>query len=172
MDLKKYIRDFPNFPKTGILFKDISPVLQSPEAMQYVEDQFYEYYKNYEIDLVGGAESRGLIFAATLARRLNKGLIMIRKRGKLPGPTKSLSYEIEYGKAVMEIQDDAVKPGQRVLLIDDLLATGGTANVAGELVERSGGIVVGHGFVVELSCLQGRKVLGNCDILTLVKYDE
>lgn len=172
MNLKNYIRDFPDFPKPGILFKDISPILRAPEAMKYVEDRFSDYYKNFDIDLIGGAESRGLIFAAALARRLQKGLIMIRKRGKLPGPTRSLSYDIEYGNAVMEVQQDAVKPGQNVLLIDDLLATGGTANAAGKLVEESGGKVVGHAFVVELSFLQGRKVLENCDILTLVNYDE
>jgi len=171
MNLKQYIRDFSDFPKPGILFKDITPILRSPKAMQYVEDQFYEHYKNHPIDLIGGAESRGLIFAATLARRMDKGLIMVRKRGKLPGPTRSLSYEIEYGSAVMEIQEDAVQKGQRVLLIDDLLATGGTANAAGKLVENSGGIVVGHAFVVELGFLQGRSVLGNCDILTLVNYE-
>lgn len=172
MNLKNYVRDFPDFPKVGIMFKDISPILRSPEAMQYVENCFYDYYKSKPIDLIGGAESRGLIFASSLARRLNKGLIMIRKRGKLPGPTKSISYEIEYGKAIMEIQQDAVKPGQNVLLIDDLLATGGTANAAGKLVESSGGNVVGHAFVIELAFLQGRRVLEDCDILTLVNYDD
>ncbi|HCU05201.1 MAG: adenine phosphoribosyltransferase [Gammaproteobacteria bacterium GWE2_42_36] len=170
-DLKKYIRDFADFPKPGILFKDISPILRSPEAMKIVEDRFYDYYKDMEIDLIGGAESRGLIFACALARRLNKGLIMVRKRGKLPGPTNSIAYDIEYGSAVMEIQEDAVLPGQNVLLIDDLLATGGTATAAERLVEAAGGNVVGHGFVVELTFLQGRKVLEGNDILTLVRYD-
>ena len=171
LDLKQYIRDFPDFPKPGILFKDITPILKSPEAMQYVEDRFYEHYKNHPIDLIGGAESRGLIFAAILAQRMNKGLIMIRKKGKLPGPTHKLEYAIEYGSATMEIQVDAVAKGQNILLVDDLLATGGTSDAATKLVENSGGNVVGHAFVVELSFLHGRKALKNCDILTLVNYD-
>lgn len=170
LDLKEYIREFPDFPKPGIMFKDITPILKSPEAMQHIEERFYDYYKNHEIDLIGGAESRGLFFATALARKMHKGLIMIRKRGKLPGPTKSFAYDIEYGNAVMEIQHDAVKPGQNVLLIDDLLATGGTANAACKLVEEAGGKVVGHAFVVELSFLEGRKALGDYDVLTLVNY--
>lgn len=170
LDLKQYIREFPDFPKPGIMFKDISPILRSPDAMRHIEDSFYEYYKNHPIDLIGGAESRGLFFATALARRMHKGMIMIRKRGKLPGPTKSFAYDIEYGNAVMEIQHDAVVEGQNVLLIDDLLATGGTANAAAKLVENSGGKVIGHAFVVELAFLEGRKALGDYDILTLTKY--
>jgi len=171
LDLKQYIRDFPDFPKPGILFKDISPILKSPKAMKYVEDRVYEHYKNHPIDLIGGAESRGLIFASVLAQRMGKGLIMIRKKGKLPGPTRKLEYSIEYGNAVMEIQVDAVAKGQNVLLIDDLLATGGTSYAATRLVEDLGGKVTGHAFVVELTALQGRKLIKNCDILTLVQYD-
>ena len=170
LDLKQYIREFPDFPKPGIMFKDITPILKSPEAMRHIEERFYEYFKNHSIDLIGGAESRGLFFATALARRMHKGLIMIRKRGKLPGPTKSFAYDIEYGNAVMEIQHDAVKPGQNVLLIDDLLATGGTANAACRLIEEAGGKVVGHAFVVELGFLAGRKALGDYDVLTLVNY--
>ena len=171
VDIKKYIRDFPDFPKPGILFRDISPVLKAPEAMKHIGDHFYNHYKNQDIDLIGGAESRGFIFAANLARRMNKGLIMIRKKGKLPGPTKGLEYGIEYGNAVMELQHDAVKKGERVLLIDDLLATGGTANAAAKLIESFGGEVVGHAFVVELTFLEGRKNLNHPQIITLVQYD-
>jgi len=170
LDLTQYIRDFPDFPKPGILFKDITPILKSPKAMKYVEDSFYEHYKNHPIDLIGGAESRGLIFASVLAQRMGKGLIMVRKKGKLPGPTRKLEYDIEYGSATMEIQIDAVAKGQNVLLVDDLLATGGTSYAATKLVEESGGKVVGHAFVIELTFLHGRKVISNgCDILTLVK---
>ncbi|MBU0455364.1 MAG: adenine phosphoribosyltransferase [Gammaproteobacteria bacterium] len=172
MDLKQYIRDFPDFPKPGILFKDISPILKSSEAMAYVEERIYQHFKDRKIDLVAGAESRGLMFASALAERFEKGLIMVRKQGKLPGPTKSVAYDIEYGSAVMEIQEDAVAPGQRVLMVDDLLATGGTASAASQLIESAGGFVVGHAFVIELSFLQGRDQLKNYEILTLVNYEE
>jgi adenine phosphoribosyltransferase len=172
MDLKQYIREFPDYPKPGILFKDISPVLAAPEAMQYVVDQTCDHFKGHEIDLVAGAESRGLIFAGAIAAKLNTGLLMVRKKGKLPGPTIEFAYSLEYGEAVMEVQSDAIKPGQNVLLIDDLLATGGTANAAEELVTNLGGNIVGHAFVIELTALNGRQKLNHDhNIFTLVEYD-
>lgn len=171
MDLNLYIRDFLDFPKPGILFKDISPILASAEAMSYVCDQFCEHFSDKKIDLIAGAESRGLIFACAVAARLNKGMIMIRKKGKLPGPTLALSYEIEYGSAIMEIQKDAIKRGQNVLLIDDLLATGGTASAAEQLILNSGANVIGHAFVIELTALNGRKLIKTDNVISLVQFD-
>jgi len=171
MDLKSYVRDFPDFPKPGIIFKDISPILRSAEAMAYVEEEIYNHFKDKEIDLIAGAELRGLMFAGALAERFEKGLIMVRKKGKLPGPTRQVAYDIEYGSAVMEIQHDAILPGQRVLLVDDLLATGGTALASSQLVEEAGGIVVGHAFVIELDFLNGREKLSKYDVQSLVRYN-
>ena len=170
MDLNAYIREFPDFPKPGIIFKDISPILNSPHAMHYVTDQICDHFKNKKIDLIAGAESRGLIFACALATKLNKGMIMVRKKGKLPGPTVEFAYDLEYGQAVMEIQKDAISKGQNVLLIDDLLATGGTANAAEELVMQLGGNVVGHAFIVELKALKGLEKIKTNEVFSLIQY--
>jgi len=170
MNIKNYIREFPDFPKPGVNFKDISPILKSPEAMDYVVNAICEHFKDKQIDLIAGAESRGLIFGNAVAQKLNKGLIMIRKKGKLPGPVYSIDYDIEYGHATMEVQQDAIQAGQHVLLVDDLLATGGTAMGAEKLVRKLNAHVVGHAFVIELKCLNGRKKLNHCDIFTLVDY--
>jgi len=172
MNLKNYIRNFKDFPKKGILFRDICPILKSPEAMKYIIDQICDYFKEKEFNLIGGAESRGLIFAGLVAARLNKGLIMIRKKGKLPGPTKESSYDLEYASATMEVQEDAISKGDRVLLIDDLLATGGTAIASEKLIQELGGTVIGHAFVIELEGLGGRERLKGRDILKLVTYEE
>lgn len=171
MNLKDYVREFPDFPRKGILFKDISPILRAPRAMSYIVEEFYNHYKDKGIDLIVGVESRGLIFASILAIRFDIGFVMTRKLGKLPGKTRKLAYDIEYGDAVMEIQEDAVKPGQRILIIDDLLATGGTAKATAQLVESLGGKVEGFAFVIELKTLGGRAVLSNYEIETLVTYD-
>ena len=172
MNLEDYIRDFLDFPKPGIIFKDISPILKSAEAMAYVTDTICEHFKDKPIDLVAGAESRGLIFACSIAAQLNKGMLMIRKKGKLPGPTLELAYDIEYGQAIMEVQKDAISPGQNVLLVDDLLATGGTASAAEQLVLDMGGSVTGHAFIIELTALNGRKLIKTDEIISLIQYDD
>lgn len=172
MNLKHYIRDYPNFPRPGIMFKDISPILKSHEAMEYVTEQLYQAFKGQHIDLVIGMEARGLIFAAPLAMRAKKSFVMIRKAGKLPGDTMPMAYDLEYGDAVMEIQRDAIKRGERVLIVDDLLATGGTAKTAGQMVENLGGIVAGYAFVIELTSLPGRKIIAHDNIKALVTYEE
>lgn len=172
MDLKSYIREYPNFPEPGINFKDISPILRSPDAMRYITDKLYGHFKDKKIDIIAGAESRGLIFASALATRFDKGFVMVRKQGKLPGITNKVAYDIEYGKDIMEIQQDAVEPGQNVWIVDDLLATGGTAKAAAELVEALQGNVVGFSFVIELKFLKGREKIEEYDIQTLVSYDK
>lgn len=170
MDLKKKIRDIKDFPKKGILFRDITPILKNPEAFAYVTERFAKEFPPRSYDLIAGIESRGFIFGAALAVRTGKGLAIVRKQGKLPGDTIAKSYDIEYGSATMEIQTDAIKKGERVLIVDDLLATGGTAQAATALVEKLGGKVVGMGFVIELDALDGRKKLSKYNIKTLVRY--
>ncbi len=170
MNLKSLIRDFPDFPKKGITFRDIGPILKDPQAMRYVLEMFHEIYGKRKIDLIAGIESRGFIFACALALRFGKGFVMIRKQGKLPGKTLNLQYDIEYGNATMEIQHDAIGNGDNVLIADDLIATGGTAKAAAELVERLGGNVVGFAFVVELSDLKGRELIKNYEVHSLVTY--
>ncbi len=171
MNLENVIRSIPDFPKKGILFRDINPLLRDPKAMQYVIDQFYEYYKNKKVDLIVGIESRGLIFASALGLKFNKGIVITRKQGKLPGKTLSLAYNIEYGSATMEIQHDAISRGQNVLIVDDLLATGGTAKASTELVKKLGGNIAGLAFVIELAALKGRHLLKDYEIYSLVTYD-
>ncbi len=134
MNLKELIREYPDFPKQGVLFRDISPILKDPEAFQYVIDRFYEEYKDANIDLIAGIESRGFIFASALALKFKKGMVMVRKQGKLPGDTTTQKYDIEYGNATMEIQRSIIKEGERVLITDDLIATGGTARAAAQLI--------------------------------------
>jgi adenine phosphoribosyltransferase len=171
MNLKSYIREYPDFPEQGVLFKDISPILRSPDAMRYIADKFYNHFKDKQIDIIAGAESRGLIFASALAARFDKGFIMVRKPGKLPGAINKIAYEVEYGKDIMEIQQDAISAGQNVWIVDDLLATGGTAKAAAELVEALQGNVVGFSFVIELEFLKGREKIKDYDIQTLITYD-
>lgn len=170
VNLKALIRDFPDFPKKGVLFRDIGPVLRDPVAMHFVADRFHEIYNKQKIDLIAGIESRGFIFACALGIRFNTGFIMVRKQGKLPGKTLKMKYDIEYGNATMEIQQDAVTKGQNVLIADDLIATGGTARAAAQLVESLGGKVAGFAFVVELSDLKGRDKLRGYEVHSLVTY--
>ena len=172
MDLKKHIREFSDFPKEGVLFRDISPVLKDHNLMNYVVDEFYCHYKDKNIDLIAGTESRGLVFASVLSQRFKIGSIMIRKKGKLPGLTEQISYDLEYGSAIMEIQVDAVSKGQNVLIVDDLLATGGTAHAAAQLIEKLGGNVAGFAFVIELENLKGRKKIEGYEQFVLTKYAE
>ncbi len=170
MNLKEKIIEFPDFPSKGILFRDISPLLRDPETISFIVNEFSRRYKSTEVDLLAGIESRGFPLACALALKYNRGMIMIRKQGKLPGRTEKVSYNIEYGNATMEIQSDAVKSGQKVLICDDLLATGGTAEAAASLVEKIGGRVAGFVFIVELTELRGSEVIKNYRYESLVKY--
>ncbi len=170
-DLKKMIREVPDFPKPGINFYDISTLLQNGKALQAAVDQMAERFKGQPIDAIAGIEARGLVLAASMAYRMQLGLIMVRKFGKLPWKTESEAYELEYGQAQLEIHRDAVSQGQRVLVVDDLLATGGTAAASGRLIKRLGGRLEGYAFLVELGFLGGRGRLGNSRVFSLLHYD-
>ena len=170
MNLKNIIEEYPDFPKKGILFRDISPILRNPSALSHVVDEFSKLFHTNDVDIFAGIESRGFPLACALSLKYNKGMIMVRKQGKLPGSTIKKSYNIEYGKAIMEIQKNSIKKGQRVLICDDLLATGGTARAAADLVEKTGGKVTGFAFLVELTDLQGIKKLTKYRCESLVKY--
>ena len=170
VNLREKIDEYQDFPKKGILFRDITPILRDPSALSYVIDEFARLYHPKEVDILAGIESRGFPLACALAIKYNKGMIMIRKQGKLPGQTKKMSYSIEYGKATMEIQKHAIEKGQRVLICDDLLATGGTAKTAAKLIEKIGGKVAGFAFLVELTNLNGMKKISNYKCESLVKY--
>jgi adenine phosphoribosyltransferase len=170
MDLAQYIRDIPDFPKPGILFKDITPLLAEPRAFQVAIDRFYERYCAARIDAVAAAEARGFLFAAPLALRLQKPLVPLRKPGKLPYRTYSLKYELEYGSAELHMHIDGIHEGAHVLLVDDLLATGGTMRAGCQLVEKAGGRVTGCAFLVELEFLRGREVLQPHEVFSLIRY--
>ena len=165
------IRDIPDFPKPGILFKDITPILADPPAMREVLDRLRAFAEEVKPDIIVGIESRGFIFGMPLAVDLGLPFAPVRKLGKLPYRRISEEYALEYGTNTVEMHDDAILPGQRVLVVDDLLATGGTAAAAGRLVERLGGAVCGFGFVVELGFLEGRKVLPGYDVEALIRFD-
>ena len=170
MNLKDKISEYPNFPKKGILFRDFSPILKDPSALSYIADEFTKFFHPKDIDLFAGIESRGFLLASILSVRYNKGMIMIRKAGKLPGKTTKLSYKIEYGKDTIEIQKDVIKEGQRILICDDLLATGGTAKASAKLIEKIGGKVMGFAFIIELTELEGIKGINKYKCKSLVKY--
>ena len=164
------IRDIPDFPKSGILFKDITPVLGDAAAFQEVIDRFVAQAQGLSPDLIVGVESRGFLFGTPIALALGIGFVPIRKVGKLPAETIQEEYALEYGTAAVEVHRDAIRPGQRVLIVDDLLATGGTAAAAAKLVETLGGKVAGFSFLVELGFLSGRKVLSGYDVQSLLTY--
>jgi len=170
MNLKRIIAEYPNFPKKGILFRDFSPILNDPAAMSFVVEEFSKLFHPRDVDVFAGIESRGFITASILAQKYNKGMVMLRKAGKLPGKTVKISYTIEYGKAVLEIQKNMLKKDERVVICDDLLATGGTANAAAKLVEKMGAKVTGFTFIIELTGLNGNKKLSNYKTVSLVKY--
>jgi adenine phosphoribosyltransferase len=155
LNLDKIIGKHPDFPKPGILFRDINPVFRNPNALKFIADEFSRRFSKIKYDATAGIESRGFVVATALGMKTGKGMIMIRKAGKLPGATIKKSYDIEYGSAVMELQESAVKKNQRVLITDDLIATGGTAVAAAQLVEELGGKVAGFAFVIELADLHG-----------------
>lgn len=169
-DLKKLIRDVPDFPKPGILFKDVTPLLQSPEGLGKVTQILSERYAKGGIDKVIGIESRGFIFGATLAFKMGVGFVPVRKAGKLPWTKISEEYVLEYGKDAIEIHADALMPNERVLVVDDLLATGGTAQAVCKLVEKMDARVAGVAFVVELDFLKGREKLKDRDIFSIIHY--
>jgi adenine phosphoribosyltransferase len=164
------IRDVPDFPKKGIIFKDITPVLADGELLRSVIDAFVDHWRLEPIDKVLGIESRGFIVGAPLAYALGLGLVVVRKIGKLPPQTLQESYSLEYGTSALEIRADAIAPGERVLVMDDLLATGGTAEAAGKLVRRQQGVLVGYSFLVELAFLNGARRLGPDKVHALIRY--
>jgi adenine phosphoribosyltransferase len=172
MDLARTIRSVPDFPVEGILFYDITTMLKNPEAFKESVDQLVNYYQETEVDIVIGVESRGFIFGTPLAYKLGAGFVPVRKPGKLPAEKLTESYELEYGTNTLEIHKDAIEQGQKVLVVDDLLATGGTAKATCNLVEKLGGQVVGVAFVIELNFLKGREQLKGYDVFSLLSYDE
>ncbi|HEY4696286.1 MAG TPA: adenine phosphoribosyltransferase [Candidatus Hydromicrobium sp.] len=171
MDLKQKIRSIPDFPKKGIVFRDITTLLKDGEAFRYSVDKMVEYWQGKKIDAILGAEARGFIFGAAVAYKLGVGFIPVRKPGKLPYKTCEASYDLEYGKSILQIHIDAIKKGDKVLIVDDLVATGGTAKAKAELVEKMGGKVVGFCFLIELEFLNPRKVLKDYNVFSLIKYE-
>ena len=170
--LKQLIREVPDFPKKGILFYDITTLLKDKVGFATLIDKFSEYYISRSVDLVLGMEARGFIFGPALAYRLNAGFVPVRKPGKLPAETIKENYDLEYGTACLEVHKDAIQKGQRVLIVDDLLATGGTALATVKLAQALGGEIAGLGFVVELDVLKGREKLKDHDIMALLHYDK
>lgn len=168
--MKELIRDIPDFPSPGILFRDITPVLQDPKAFGEVVSSMAECVRAANPDVIVGIESRGFIIGAPIALELGVGFVPVRKAGKLPADTIKAEYALEYGTNAVEIHRDAIEPGMRIVIVDDLLATGGTAKAAAELVEELGGVVAGMCFLIELSFLNGRRPLDGYDVQTLVKY--
>lgn len=168
--LKSAIRDVPDFPKKGIIFKDITPVLKDGKLFSLAVENMIEPFRKQKIGSVVAIEARGFIFGAAIARVLNCGMVPVRKPGKLPYKTHSVNYALEYGTDTLEIHTDAINKGENVLVVDDLLATGGTAQGACELVEKSGGNIVGISFLIELGFLNGRKRLGDYPIHCVIKY--
>lgn len=171
MDLKAHIRNVKDFPKPGIMFRDITTLLKNPEAFNYTLEQLLEFAKAKKINKVVGIESRGFIFGSVLAHKLNCGFIPVRKPGKLPAEKVSISYSLEYGEDTLEIHKDAIQKGDRVLVHDDLLATGGTMNAVCRLIEKLGGEIVQVSFIVELSFLNGREKLKSYDVRSIVNYE-
>ena len=171
MDLKRYIRDVPDFPQPGVLFRDITPLLGDPAALKWAIDRMTEAFEGAGVDAVVGIESRGFLFATPLAYRLSVPLVPVRKAGKLPSARMSVEYALEYGAGQLDIHQDALARGSKVVIVDDLLATGGTAAAAARLVEMLGAKVHRFAFLVELAYLGGRDRLQGYDILALVRYD-
>ncbi|BAZ05284.1 adenine phosphoribosyltransferase [Calothrix sp. NIES-3974] len=172
MDLKSLIRDIPDFPKPGILFRDVTTLLRNPQGLRYTIDLLAQKCDeaNFQVDYVIGMESRGFIFGTPLAYQLEAGFIPVRKPGKLPGAVHSVEYELEYGTDKLEIHQDALESGSKVLIVDDLIATGGTASATAQLVQNMGCELLGFGFIIELRDLEGRKQLPDVPIISLVEY--
>ena len=168
-DLKSFIRDIPGFPKEGIIFKDITTLLKNGKKFREAVDLFAEEFRGKKIDMVVSVEARGFVFGAALAYKLGAGIILIRKKGKLPFKTYSVTYDLEYGKDTLEIHQDAIEKGANVLVVDDLLATGGTCRAVIDLVEKMGGKIAGLAFLIELTALKGREKLSGYSITSLIK---
>ena len=171
MNLKDSIRTIPNWPIDGVMFRDVSTLLQDPDAFRESADQLYERYKDQKIDKIVAIDARGFIHGAILAYKLGVGLVLVRKKGKLPWKTISADYSLEYGSATVEMHQDAVSPGEKVLIVDDLIATGGTAAAAAELVEKLGGDIIEIAFIIELPDLKGRDKLTKYKLFTLVEFE-
>ena len=171
-ELKTFIRNIPDFPKKGILFRDITTLIGDEEKFRLVVDKLAERYRGKNVEYIVSVESRGFIFGAVLSYVIGAGLVLVRKKGKLPAPTHEVSYDLEYGKDTLEIHKDAFPKGAKVLILDDLLATGGTTAAAMELVEKVGGKIVEAAFVIELEFLKGRDKLKGAPVFSLVKYDK
>jgi adenine phosphoribosyltransferase len=171
IDLKQTVRSIPDFPKKGVLFFDITTLLSNPDAFRQSLDKMQEFCSGRKVDKIIGIESRGFIFGGALADRLKVGFVPIRKAGKLPGDTVSAAYDLEYGSASIEIHSDAVKPGESVIIVDDLIATGGTLEASCRLVEKIGAEISGIAVLIELSFLPWREKLDKYDILSLISYD-
>lgn len=170
IDLNKFIRDVPDWPKPGIVFKDITPLLANPAALAMAVELMVNPFRGQRVDVVVGAESRGFIFGTAIAQALSAGFIPVRKPGKLPWKTHALTYELEYGTDTLEVHEDAIQPGQRVLLADDLLATGGTIRACCELVNRMEAQIVGISFLIELGFLPGREGIGDYNVHSVLQY--
>jgi len=170
-ELKKSIREVPDFPKPGILFYDVSTLFRNREAFAAVVSRLIERFRGDRIDAIAGIEARGFVLAGAMAYALGTAVIMVRKPGKLPWRTASERYTLEYGEAVLEIHQDAVEPGQRIVIVDDVLASGGTSSAAARIVERLGGKVEAFAFMVELGFLGGRRVLAPASVFSLIQYD-
>ncbi len=168
--LKDLVRDVPDFPKKGILFKDITPLFLNPSSLKEIVDKISGHYVEKEIDIIVGAEARGFLIGPAVAMSLNAGFVPIRKPGKLPCETASMTYQLEYGTDTLEIHKDAIKPSDKVLMVDDLLATGGTMAASCNLVESLGGKIVGCAFIIELSFLHGKDMLSKYDVFSLIQY--
>ena len=169
--VEDYVRSIPDFPEKGIVFRDITSVLQDAEGLKLAIDEMVKCLEGVDCDIIAGAESRGFVFGMPIAYALGKPFVPVRKAGKLPCETVSQSYDLEYGQATIEIHKDAIKPGQKVVLVDDLIATGGTMEAAAKLVEQLGGEVVKMIFLIELAGLEGRKKLAKYDLASVVSYD-
>ncbi len=170
LNLKAYIRDIPDFPEKGVIFKDITPLLKEPEMFKAAVDRMCSFLKDKRVDLLASAEARGFIFASAMAYKLGVGFIPIRKPGKLPYKTISMQYTLEYGTNEVEIHEDAVKPGQRVVIVDDVLATGGTVKALASLIKKLDGTVTDMVFLIELEFLKARELLKGYNIFSVMKY--
>ncbi len=170
-ELRDYVAEIPDFPKEGIIFRDVTTILSDADGLHMAVDGLIDMMKDLDFDLVVGSESRGFIFGAPVAYAMHKGFILVRKKGKLPRETISETYDLEYGSATLEMHKDAIKPGQKVVIIDDLIATGGTTEAIVKMVEREGGDIVKIGFVMELAGLKGREKLSKYDVDSLIIYE-
>ena len=169
--IEEYVRSIPDFPEPGIIFRDVTSILQDPDGLKLSIDLIQEKLEGVEFDVIAGTESRGFIFGVPVAYNLHKAFVPVRKKGKLPCETVSMEYELEYGTAAIEMHKDSIKPGQRVVLIDDLIATGGTIEAAIKLIEQLGGVVVKVVFLMELAGLKGRDKLKDYDVESVIRYE-